>query len=56
MAVNSDLILTSGSDFHQAEDLAHGGIITNSEIYDIRDLTNVLKSSDYSLIRDGECQ
>ena len=56
MAVNSDLILTSGSDFHQTEDLAHGGIITNSEIYDIKDLTNVLKSSDYSLIRDGECQ
>lgn len=45
-------ILTSGSDFHRLDDLGQGGIITNIEIKDIKQLVEVLKSKNYKLIRD----
>ncbi|MBQ4054320.1 MAG: hypothetical protein IJD17_01300 [Clostridia bacterium] len=42
--------MTSGSDFHLAEDFARGGIITPRRITTPAELTAVLRSGDYSLI------
>ena len=43
---------SSGSDFHQPEDLARGGIITETEIKTNEDLLNILKSNNYEIIRN----
>ena len=43
---------SSGSDFHQMEDLAHGGIITDTEIKTNEDLLKILKSNNYEIIRN----
>ena len=43
-------VMTSGSDFHKMKDLARGGISTERSIQSSRDLVEVLKSGDYSLI------
>lgn len=40
----------SGSDYHQTQDVARGGIITDSDINSSSDLINVLKSGNYTLI------
>lgn len=40
----------SGSDYHQPEDLARGGIITNIDVRSSEDLLNILKSDSYTLI------
>ena len=49
-AYEHDLIMTSGSDFHETEDLALGGIITEQDINSEQDLINTLLSGNYSLI------
>ena len=49
-----DLIMTSGSDFHEKEDLALGGIITEYDIKTENDLIQTLLSGDYSLITPVE--
>ena len=43
-------IITSGSDFHSIADLARGGIATEHKICTSRDLCDVLRSGDYTLI------
>lgn len=45
-AKNNDLKMISGSDFHQIEDLASGGIILPKQIKSNKDLVKVLKSMD----------
>ena len=42
--------MLSGSDFHKAEHLARGGIITETDVKSSRDLAEVLKAGTYSLI------
>ena len=42
--------MTSGSDFHGSNALAKGGIISNKKILTVKDLVEVLKSGEYSLI------
>ena len=49
---NTNKILTLGSDFHRLDDLGQGGIITNIEIKDIKQLVEVLKSKNYKLIKN----
>lgn len=46
--------MTSGSDFHEKEDLALGGIITEYDIKTENDLIQTLLSGDYSLITPVE--
>ena len=48
--------MTSGSDIHHIKALARGGIATERQIGCARDLVDVLRSGDYSLItgKDGE--
>lgn len=53
-AYEHDLIMTSGSDFHEKEDLALGGIITEYDIKTENDLIQTLLSGDYSLITPVE--
>jgi len=43
-------ILTSGSDFHHVYDLAKGGIITDKEIKDNKQLIKILKTNNFSLV------
>ena len=45
--------MLSGSDFHKAEHLARGGIVTEREVRTPRDLVAVLRDDGYSLICDG---
>ena len=42
--------MLSGSDFHHADHLARGGIITDTDIRSIQDLVGVLRSGDYELL------
>lgn len=44
-----NLIPTSGSDFHQIEDIGIGGIITEEEIKDEKQLVEVLRNRRYTL-------
>lgn len=44
-------IVTSGSDFHEVEDLAHGGVIFNNEIKTNDDLLRELKARNYTLYK-----
>ena len=37
------------SDFHRLDDLAQGGIITDIEIKDIKQLVEILKNRDYKI-------
>jgi len=48
---STNKILTSGSDFHHFNDLAKGGIITDIEIKDIKQLVEVLNSRKFELNR-----
>ena len=52
-AKEDNLIMTSGSDFHETEDVAKGGIHIEETISDIHGLTNILKSGTYKLIING---
>ena len=45
--------ITSGSDFHNAGHLAKGGITTKKKILTPKDLIDVLRSGEYSLIENG---
>ncbi len=45
-----DLLKISGSDFHELEDLARGGILTPVKIKSERDFAEVIRSKNYSLI------
>ncbi len=47
---HSSFIRTSGSDFHEMEDLDNGGILTSKEITNEQELVKLLKSGDYNLI------
>lgn len=49
---NTHKILTSGSDFHRLEDLAIGGIMTDKEIKNAKQLIAILKSGNYNLIQN----
>ncbi len=51
-ATKNGLKKISGSDFHKTEDVAHGGIITASEIKNNSDLLKILKSEKYKLIQE----
>ena len=42
---------TSGSDFHELEDVAHGGIITDTEIKHNKDLLKILTENNYEIIK-----
>ena len=47
-------VMTSGSDFHKMKDLAKGGIATPRTVTCSAELVELLKSGDYSLIREQE--
>lgn len=49
---STNKILTSGSDFHRLDDLARGGIITEIEIKNIKELVEILQSRNYKLNRN----
>ncbi len=51
-AEENNLVMTSGSDFHEEEDLAKGGIITEEDFNSIKELAEILKAGSYSLIMD----
>lgn len=51
LAKEKNLLMCSGSDFHELEDLASGGIITNERITNPTELINVLKNQDFTLIK-----
>lgn len=44
------MIRTSGSDFHQVPDMDRGGILTDREVRTSKDLADLLRSGDYTLI------
>lgn len=44
-------IVTSGSDFHELEDLAHGGVYFNNEIKTNDDLLREMNAGNYSLYK-----
>lgn len=48
------LIQTSGSDFHQMEDLARGGVETNWDVRTSAQLAQMLQSGEYTLLRPEE--
>lgn len=50
-AHQNNLIMTSGSDFHEEEDLARGGIITNNSFKTIHELTEILSNGSYEIIQ-----
>ena len=49
-ALKHNLIGISGSDFHNFNDLANGGIVTNYEINSIEDFINCVKNNDFKNI------
>ncbi len=49
-AKDSHLLSSSGSDFHELEDLAKGGIMTNQDITGWSDLKHALLHHNYSII------
>lgn len=51
-AEENNLVMTSGSDFHEEEDLAKGGIITDNAFNSIKELAEILKFGNYSLIME----
>jgi hypothetical protein len=52
-AEKHDLKMISGSDFHEYEDLALGGIVSEKLPVTISELCNLLKNDDYNLIKAG---
>jgi len=53
-AKNHKLKMISGSDFHEYEDLAQGGIVSKKLPLTINELCNLLESGNYSLIKAGK--
>ncbi len=52
-AQKNNLKMISGSDFHEDEDLARGGIVVAENPSKMSDLIALLKNGDYDLIQDG---
>ncbi|MBQ7202445.1 MAG: PHP domain-containing protein [Eubacterium sp.] len=44
-------LIVSGSDFHEVQNLARGGIITDRPIKDNKDLVELLKAQDFEVIK-----
>lgn len=53
-AERRSLIKTSGSDFHELEDLGRGGILCDAPLRSEKQLVELLRSGNYSLIRIDE--
>jgi len=53
-AKNNKLKMLSGSDFHEYEDLARGGIVSKKLPLKINELCNLLKTENYNLIKAGK--
>lgn len=53
-AKDHKLKMISGSDFHEYEDLALGGIVSEKLPLKISDLCNLLKNGNYNLIKAGK--
>lgn len=51
-AGQNGLVMTSGSDFHEEEDLAKGGIITETSFISIKELVEIIKAGNYSIIEN----
>ena len=49
-SLENDLKMLSGSDFHQEEDLARGGIITDKKINNMEEFIGILAADDYQLL------
>ncbi len=49
-SLENDLKMLSGSDFHQEEDLARGGIITDKKINNMEEFIGLLAAEDYQLL------
>lgn len=47
---DNQLLISSGSDFHEREDLAKGGILTKQPVADIQQLCQTLQNSSYTLL------
>lgn len=50
----TQLIGISGSDFHELEDLAYGGIVLQHKVESMEQLMRVLKSKEFKVIKEGE--
>ena len=46
------MIMVSGSDFHEKEDLAKGGIITETSFSSIKELVEIIKAGNYNIIEN----
>ncbi|WP_152415959.1 PHP domain-containing protein [Halanaerobium saccharolyticum] len=53
-AKKNNLKMISGSDFHEYEDLARGGIVSKELPLKINELCNLLKTGNYNLIKAGK--
>lgn len=53
-AEKNNLKMISGSDFHENEDLARGGIAVEEVPSNMGELCSLLKSGNYKLIKDGK--
>lgn len=53
-AENHELKMISGSDFHEYEDLALGGIVSEKLPFTTSELCNILKNGNYNLIQAGK--
>ena len=51
-ALENNMLMVSGSDFHEEEDLAKGGIITEASFSSIKELVEIIKSGNYSIIEN----
>ena len=51
LAKEKNLLICSGSDFHELEDLASGGIITKERAANSADLIQALKNQEFTLIK-----
>lgn len=55
-AEENGLLFSSGSDYHQKEDLGTGGIITSCDVKDAKDLAEVLRRGSYELVGRPEAK
>ena len=51
-AAENGLLFSSGSDYHQKEDLGTGGIVTSYDVKDAKDLAEVLRRGEYELVNE----
>lgn len=50
LARHNHMIMTSGSDCHEVEDVGRGGILTKKELHTMKDFLTLLTSGNYQLI------